>query len=49
VQYETRLVVYFVSARNPESLTRARVEAISNYDFAMQGLLGSMSVICFAG
>ncbi|MBK7249891.1 MAG: hypothetical protein IPI06_03040 [Gammaproteobacteria bacterium] len=35
--------MHIVSTRNPESLTRTRVEAVSNYDLGVENLLGSMS------
>ena len=46
MQDETSLVVHLVSTRNPESLTRTRVETISNYDLRLENLLGSMSDLC---
>jgi hypothetical protein len=49
MQDEAGLVVYVVSTRNPESLTRTRVEAISNYDLGVENLLGSMSALCSNG
>jgi hypothetical protein len=49
MQDEASLVVHIVSTRNPKSLTRTRVETISNYDLRVENLLGSMSALCSNG
>jgi hypothetical protein len=46
MQYEAKLVVHEESAGDPESLTDARMEAVSDYDFGVASLVGSMSGLC---
>jgi hypothetical protein len=43
MQDEAKLVMHEESACDPESLTHARMEAVSNYDFGVTSLVGSMS------
>src|SRR5213076_882304 len=49
MQDKAKLVVHHVPACNPESLTRTRMEAISNYDLGVLSLVGSMSELCSNG
>jgi hypothetical protein len=49
MQDEAKLLVYEISACDPESLTRTRVEAIPNYDLGVASLVGSMSELRSSG
>jgi hypothetical protein len=49
MQDQADLVVNDVATNDPESFTFARVEAVSNYYFGMQGLVGSLSLRCSSG
>jgi hypothetical protein len=46
MQDETDLVVNSMTTYDPESFTHARMEAVSDYDFAMQSLVGSLLTLC---
>ena len=46
MQDEADLIVNDMTTYNPESFTYTRMEAVSNYDFGVQSLVGSMSVLC---
>ena len=43
---EADLVVNGMTTYDPESFTYTRMEAVSNYDFGVQSLVGSLSVLC---
>jgi hypothetical protein len=46
MQDEAKLVVHHVSADDSEALTDTRMEAVSNYNFGVESLVGSMSDRC---
>lgn len=46
MQDEADLVVNGVTTYDLESFTYARVEAVSNYDFCVQSLVGTLSALC---
>jgi len=46
MQDEAHLVVHGMTTNDPESLTGTRMEAVSNYDFSLRSLLGSLSDLC---
>ena len=46
MHYEADLVVNDVTTYDPKSFTYTRMEAVSNYDFSLQSLVGSLSVLC---
>ena len=43
---EADLVVNGMTTYDPESFTYTRMEAVSNNDFGVQSLVGSLSVLC---
>ena len=46
MQDEADLVVNGMTTYDPESFTYTRMEAVSNYNFDVQSLVGSLSVLC---
>src|SRR2546422_10308944 len=49
MQDKADLVVNGMTTYDPESFTYTRMEAVSNYDFGVQSLVGSLSVLCSNG